>query len=195
MCVCALLVLFAILLGQLRVQVGLDVIEGVAAGVVDLTLLPQSLMLRGADNNATVVAATLAALLTSLLALMAARVRDGLVPSLLVRLLTLHLGGDQLWAQATSLLKFWIKVSKTNINLKQRVNIFFLYGLVVESGQDLAGEQAPPDIQVIALVAGHISGDGVVVQAVAVVPWLLGANEMNDLDAISESEMNFFFFV
>jgi hypothetical protein len=91
-----LLVLFAILLGQLRVQVGLDVIEGVAAGVVDLTLLPQSLMLRGADNNATVVAATLAALLTSLLALMAARVRDGLVPSLLVRLLTLHLGGDQL---------------------------------------------------------------------------------------------------
>ena len=75
------------------------------------------------------------------------------------------------------------------------MNIFFLYGLVVESGQDLAGEQAPPDIQVIALVAGHISGDGVVVQAVAVVPWLLGANEMNDLDAISESEMNFFFFV
>jgi hypothetical protein len=42
---------------------------------------------------------------------------------------------------------------------------------------------------VIALVVGHVSGDGLIVQVVAVVPGLLGTNKVNNLDAISESKI------
>jgi hypothetical protein len=68
------------------------------------------------------------------------------------------------------------------------------HGLVVEAGQDVGDEQAPPHVQIVALVGAHVARHRLRVQVVAVVPGLLRADEVNDAHAVSEPENKIFFY-
>ena len=81
----------------------LDVGEGVAAGVVDVALLPGGLVLRRADDHAAAARVALVATAAVVLALLAARLVPARLLALLGRLLAALL--DQLRAHAVSLYK------------------------------------------------------------------------------------------
>lgn len=60
------------------------------------------------------------------------------------------------------------------------------YRIIIQCGQNLLDKQMPPTIQVLGLIDGHIARNGLCVQIVAVVPRLLSADEVHDLDRVLE---------
>ena len=52
----------------------------------------------------------------------------------------------------------------------------------------MSDKNSPPNVQMLAFEAGHVSGHTLCFQVVAVVPWFLGTNKVNDFHALSESE-------